>query len=210
MNTITEKQEASSQDRMAHLLALAISLEPLLFEKVLDIATTDELTGAYQQSFFKDGLANELNRAKILRYPLSLLSLSLDPSSDVSADLKHLVCNQALRVATDELKQLSRTTDWVVRSDDSELSLVLPGCPADRLMELGGKLIEQLTPLEVRLADGATYQVEAALGGACHVNGTIDVDQLVELARHARSESQKQNRLVVLQKDPFEFRRNIA
>ncbi|MFP3854979.1 MAG: diguanylate cyclase domain-containing protein, partial [Anaerolineales bacterium] len=188
MKSTTEKQEVSSQDRLAHLLALAISLEPVLFDKVLDIATTDELTGAYQQSFLKDGLANELNRAKVLRYPLSLLSLALEARSEVSEDLRPLVYEQALRMAADELKQLSRTTDWVVRSDDSELFLVLPGCPTGRLKELGRQLAERLSPLEVRLADGTSHQVEAILGGACHFNGSIEVDQLVELTRDARSE----------------------
>jgi diguanylate cyclase (GGDEF)-like protein len=203
-------KEDETQDRLAQLLALAINLEPVLFDKVLDAATIDELTGAYNQSFFHNGLANELNRAQALRYPLGLLLVAAEPPDDASPEAQQMIRDRTLRSAAAEMVVHSRTTDWTSRSDTNELALVLPGCPLTRLEHIGQELYEKITTLEVQLANGMTYLAEVKIGGVCHLQGLTEVDRLLQLAREAQDESHRQSKIIVRSQDHLHWRQGAA
>jgi diguanylate cyclase (GGDEF)-like protein len=202
--------EANTQDRLAKLLALAINLEPVLFDKVLDAATIDELTGAYNQSFFINGLTNELNRSQALSYPLGLLLVSPVAPEDLSDELAELTRDKALRSAAAELVVISRTTDWTARSDDNELALILPGCPVERLRQLGQEIDGLINPMEVRLANGDSYQLELRVGGACHITGAPSVDRILRLAREAQLMSAQEGRVIVRSQEQLRWHQGAA
>lgn len=204
------ENSAQTQERLAKLLALAINLEPILFDKVLQAATVDELTGAYNQSFFHDGLSNELNRAQALRYPLGLLLVSANPAEELSAELADLLRDKGLRSAAAELVVISRTTDWTARSDENELALVLPGCPLERLRQLGEDIAGLINPLEIRLANGENARLEMLVGGACHLAGAPSVERLLKLARQAQQLSAQEGRVVVRSHQQLQWQQGAA
>ncbi|MDX1601350.1 MAG: GGDEF domain-containing protein, partial [Anaerolineales bacterium] len=134
----------STEDRLAHLLALAINLEPMLFEEVVQVATTDNLTGAYKLSFFRTNLKNELKRAHILRYPVGLLLLDVELPDDIEQQYRILAADQALKAVADTVSEELRTTDWLARCGSDEFAVVLPGCPPDQLMDIARRLLSKV------------------------------------------------------------------
>lgn len=181
-----------TEDRLAHLLALAINLEPMLFEEVVQIATTDNLTGAYNLSFFRANLKNELKRAQVLRYPLGLLLLDVELPDDIEQQYRILASDQALQAVATSLSEELRATDWLARCGSDEFAVILPGCPPQQLEDIAHRLLAKATSLAIELPDEQEVQPRAFIGGTVYLSGHPDTEQVVSQAEAARAEARRQ------------------
>ena len=63
------------------------SIENIYHEKMRDLATIDNLTGAYNKKFVTDYVASEFNRCRSLGMPLSIILFDLDHFKKVNPKL---------------------------------------------------------------------------------------------------------------------------
>lgn len=186
------QESNGAQDRLAHLLALAINLEPMLFEEVVEVATTDDLTGAYDLSFFRANLKNELKHAHVMRYPLGLLLLDIEHPDDLEPAYRMTAADQALQAVAKALSQRLRVTDWLARCGSDEFAIVLPGCSPEKLEAIAQRLLEDVTSLTISLPDTRTIKLSALIGGTVYRSGYPDLEQILAEAEAASAEARRQ------------------
>lgn len=201
-----------SEERLAHLLALALNLEPMLYEQVMEIATKDQLTGAYNLAFFRANLENELKRANMLRYPLALLLIDIEPLEGIEQEFQIMASDLALEAVSNVLAGELRVTDWLARSGSEEFALVLPGCPPNQLDRISNKLLDKLTSINIALPNQQEVELQVHLGGSVYVNGRPDADELLNRAEAARVEARSlpEPAPVIQSVDPWARAKNMA
>ncbi len=201
-----------AQDRLAHLLALAINLEPMLFEEVVEVATTDNLTGAYNLSFFHASLKNELKRAHVMQYPLGLLLLEIELPDELEPEYRIMAADQALQAVAQDLEQRLRVTDWLARYGSDEFAIVLPGCPPKELEAIAQRLLGEVTSLTIPLPDPRTIELRAFIGGTVYLSGYPDLEQIIAEAEAAGAEARRHGRngMRIHSVDPWASNQSVA
>ncbi len=164
---MTERR-ATRDDNLAHLLAMAIKTEPILFDQVRHLATRDELTEVFSGSFLLANLANEMRRAQALDYPLGLLLIHVTSPDADPEQYGRLGSDEMLKRAARMIQGSLRGTDWVARSEGDAFAAILPGCSADQLPSIAEKIEHILSNTTFTLPDGLRGAIEARIGGVAY------------------------------------------
>jgi len=129
-NFITKKPITKDDLRMLIMLAnqagLAIE-NSQLYEKTVDLANTDYLTGLWNHGYFQYLLQAELEKARATKTPLSLVMLDIDDFKIYNDALGHQTGDTLLSDLARILKNQSRKIDMVCRYGGEEFTLILPG-----------------------------------------------------------------------------------
>jgi diguanylate cyclase (GGDEF)-like protein len=132
------------------VVALLISSMRHTLRKLELAASLDPLTGLLNSRAFLQQAAAELARSRRYYHPISLAYIDLDDFKTINDTLGHGAGDQALRLAADRLKSITRRTDQIGRLGGDEFAILLPEtgvegarAVADRLSAvqqlLGGK-----------------------------------------------------------------------
>lgn len=175
---------------LGHAASLGID-KSKLFEEVQRLAIVDDLTGAYNRNYFNKSLDNEIIRAKRLGYPIGLLFLDIDNLKEVNDTYGHVAGDQLLMAVVEIMKDHLRETDWVARYGGDEFAVILPGCPADKLLVVADKLMRALTKQTLVTEDGQDMPIRVSMGGAVFPDTVgrsakaIDLLQAADLAERS-------------------------
>ena len=116
--------------RLAELAELAV-VNAHAHSRLLAEATTDELTGLRNQRAFHRHLADEVQRARRYRHPLSLLLLDLDGFKEINDRAGHPTGDRVLAEIARRIEARVRVEAVVARLGGDELGIVLPDCDAE-------------------------------------------------------------------------------
>jgi diguanylate cyclase (GGDEF)-like protein len=121
--TLNERDEKILKQ---YLNQLEISYDKaLLHKRVKDLAIKDGLTGLYNHRFFKERLELEIQTAKRIQHPLSLIFFDIDHFKKYNDINGHPMGDMLLRSIADILKKTSRTTDIPCRYGGEEFVIIL-------------------------------------------------------------------------------------
>lgn len=170
------RENKRTESQLSHLLALAINLEPDLFDEVIQVATRDELTGVYNASFQKAQLANELKRARLLNYPLAAMLFEIQPRESLDDTVRKMIEDKLMGAVADVLSTDLRATDWLARSGLHELTVVLPGCRQAHMEQMGREMLNSIDAIGLETYGDQEVHLQAWVGGAAFVRGYPDLD----------------------------------
>lgn len=109
------------------LMSLVYSLLTLEAQpKYLDVE--DNLTGFYNELFYKRILEKEIDRSKRTFVPLSLIKISIDIFKELEVSQGRTFCDEVIRKVAEAIKATSRLPDYVCRTGDNEFSIILTNC----------------------------------------------------------------------------------
>ena len=121
----------------------------------------DQLTGFYNQLFYKRVLEKEIDRSKRTASPLSVVKISIDKFIEMETALGKSVVDDVIKKVAQLIKQTSRLPDYICRTADNEFSLLLVNCGrkgavirAERLRETLNKENYILAGIRVSLSQG--------------------------------------------------------
>ncbi len=97
----------------------------LLHKKIKDLAIKDGLTELYNHRYFKERLDLEIQTAKRVQHPLSLIFFDIDHFKKYNDINGHPMGDMLLRGIANILKQTSRTTDIPCRYGGEEFCIIL-------------------------------------------------------------------------------------
>ena len=130
----------------ANLTAAAIE-KARLIEKLVDLATTDPLTGvANRREFFING-ENELKRAARFNGNLSVIMLDLDHLKRINDTYGHSIGDLTLKEFARVCRSSIRGIDLVARFGGDEFVILLPETTANQALSFTERLRQQIADL---------------------------------------------------------------
>ncbi len=96
-------------------------------QQLVDIASTDELTGLANRRSLFTRLDLELARARREGYPVALAMLDLDSFKSINDELGHAVGDEVLKLTGGALRKTARPYDITSRLGGEEFVVVMPG-----------------------------------------------------------------------------------
>jgi diguanylate cyclase (GGDEF)-like protein len=129
-------------------------------------ATTDTLTGAYNQRFFHESLGREAARAQRYHTSLSLLMIDLDNFKVVNDTHGHVAGDKVLGQIARILHSCVRKIDLVFRVGGDEFGVVLPATTDEGAEHVANKILEKVRASNILKSLGYKGATTVTIGGA--------------------------------------------
>jgi two-component system cell cycle response regulator len=108
------------------------------------LASTDGLTGVYNQRTFQERLSQEIARADRYSRPLSVLMIDVDHFKVYNDTYGHPQGDIVLQDLARLLQEMSRTSDTVARYGGEEFAIILPETDSVGAQKISQRLCEQV------------------------------------------------------------------
>ncbi len=145
-------------------------------KKYRELAYRDELTGLYNNRYFQEEINKELERARCHEHALSLLFFDIDNFKEINDKFGHLAGDMVLHQVAEQIVQIMRGSDIVVRYGGDEFAVIMPETGREGLEVFAERIrcgIEEL----IIPADQASLQVTISVGGATFNSKNPEIDK---------------------------------
>ncbi len=161
------RADSFNMEDLALIQLLANCSVPILEKARLErLSPFDDLTLAYKEIHLIARLDGNLESARRLQMPVSMIVLGLDRLDVVYKKNDFNVGNQVLRRVADRVRELSHFTSWLVRRGMESFVLVLPDADGAIARQHAMLLRENLEKHPLALPDQAEIQQLASIGVA--------------------------------------------
>lgn len=151
--------------------------------RLLQMATTDPLTGLDNRSQFHARANSELARSRRHKAPVSLILADIDAFKRINDEFGHDAGDQVLKRLADLLRRTLRETDVLARWGGEEFIALLPSSDETAAAQLAERIRQAVASLPIEL-EGRTLQVTLSMGIAeCH--GIDDLQAATQRADRA-------------------------
>ncbi|MBF0254745.1 MAG: GGDEF domain-containing protein, partial [Candidatus Omnitrophica bacterium] len=168
-------------------------------QQLLQSATTDRLTGLYNQAHFKMLLKSEMKSASLM-VPvrnLAVIMMDIDFFKRINDTFGHADGDRVLKTLAAILKSHIRRADIACRYGGEEFILMLPGASADRGYDIAERIRKAIEGREFLLGENETpHQVTASFGTTIF-DGKETPDELVRRVDKALYEAKNSGRNTV-------------
>ena len=174
-----------------------------LRDKLLQVSTTDELTGLHNRKYLHERLEQEISRAKRYGTKLSCLLFDLDFFKVVNDIYGYDWGDVLLRSIADKLKQLIRKEDILTRYGDEEFLLILPNTSEENAFLFAERFRRDIEKMEFIPAGEEERHPITISGGIstypCLENVDEDVNTIIRYAEHALYNAKKRGKNKIVQ-----------
>ncbi|OEF97022.1 diguanylate cyclase [Desulfuribacillus alkaliarsenatis] len=155
----------------------------VLFAELEKIAHTDKLTALASRHYFFINLEQEIQRHKRYDSILSLIIIDLNNFKQINDRYGHLIGDEALKLASQIIKDNIRTTDLAGRLGGDEFVIMLPETGIEQAEEIGERLRESFEQAVLIIGEGNQKVDISASLGASNIN-LLEKDQSIEEVRN--------------------------
>lgn len=173
----------------AKQIEMAITIADL-FQAVREQAVTDALTGLYNRRYFEEALDKEVQRAKRLKQPFSIIGIDLDYLKKINDTYGHNVGDIAIKTIAKVLKANARSVDVSARIGGEEFNVLLPGINSEGAMVAAERIRKSIESVEIETIGHIT----GSLGVATYFEHSENADELLELTDQAMYTSKREGR----------------
>lgn len=154
-------------------------------EKLIELASTDSLTGAMNRRAFLSDAEKLFSLARRFNRPLSILALDADHFKSINDTFGHDAGDQALKCIVETLRSNLRHVDLVSRFGGEEFLVLLPETGADRAWLIAEKLRGMLASVPVVTREKQTIRVTCSIGLSSLCKDTLSLPELLSEADSA-------------------------
>jgi diguanylate cyclase (GGDEF)-like protein len=195
-----QKCQTLSEDELSslHLLSsqLALSLEnSRLHEIAKQLSITDDLTELYNHRYFKQRLAEEIERAKRSKKPLALILLDLDNFKEYNDAFGHLKGDEALEKMGKVFKKISRKTDIPARYGGDEFAIICPETNLKMALKIAERFQKEIS--KIRIKETPSFKFTASVGISLFPKHAQKLEMLAKKADEALFEAKKAGKSMV-------------
>ncbi|XPV70605.1 MAG: diguanylate cyclase [Halarcobacter sp.] len=112
------------------------------------LSNTDVLTGAYNRRFLNDFSKNYFEIVKREKSTLSLLMIDIDDFKHINDQYGHNTGDKILQTLVNEIKELLRENDIIVRFGGDEFLVLLPDVNLENSKIVGNKILKKINKLQ--------------------------------------------------------------
>jgi diguanylate cyclase (GGDEF)-like protein len=162
-------------------------------EKLLQLATTDELTGIANRRYFMDRLNSEFDRAKRYESKYSILMIDIDFFKSINDNYGHKGGDKVLQSAAAVMKKSLRTSDLIGRVGGEEFSVILPETETKAAIFIAERLRSRVEGTVVKHNDEEIL-ITVSIGVSQSRNGDQSVDDIYVRSDSAMYNAKKNGR----------------
>jgi diguanylate cyclase (GGDEF)-like protein/PAS domain S-box-containing protein len=189
------EKSASWLQAFASHAALAIE-NARLFERLEMQAITDNLTGLYNQRYFEEVAAKEIQRSIRYKKPLSLIMMDIDHFKSVNDQFGHRAGDQVLQLIAKTCKNVLRKMDVISRYGGEEFTVLLPETDLGAALLVADRLRESIASTPLVLTEGK-IRVTCSMGVADYQSCPFDMKEFNNCADKALYEAKRAGRNTV-------------
>jgi len=184
---------------LARISQYTIDLEQEIAERqkaqaqLLELATTDSLTGLHNRRYFMESASQELDRARRYQTPLSLLLLDADHFKSVNDRYGHPVGDQALQTLAIIGRRVLREVDLFARIGGEEFAILLPQTDHAAARNVAERLRQAIIDQPIATEDGPLH-LTVSLGLTNLGSAPADLDELLRRADVALYQAKQNGR----------------
>ncbi len=119
-----------------------------LFKEVQRLAVTDGLTGLFNRHKLDEALANEFERARRYKRPLSMVMIDMDGLKTINDTYGHPAGDAALKLVADVIRSHIRRVDMPARFGGDEFVILLPEVELELAVKIAERICEKIRPNE--------------------------------------------------------------
>ncbi len=164
--------------------ALAIERSSL-YQKMSDLATTDDLTHLYNFRFLDQTLDLEIKRCQRYGSCISLIFLDMDHFKLVNDQYGHLMGSQVLVEVAQILRKTLREVDIIARYGGDEFVVVLPETNVETSSRIAHRVRNAIRTHEFLKKEGLSIHLSASFGIAGFPEHAKNKTDLIRLADQA-------------------------
>lgn len=180
-------------------IAVDITIQKVLEEKLRVMATTDELTGLWNRRYFMQAGKHEFERSVRYNTQFSLLMLDLDNFKRVNDNCGHAAGDEALRHIGLLIKKTLREADIPGRIGGEEFGIILPHTDIENAFVLAERLRKNIGGNSID-CDGHNVSVTVSIGATVYHKGFRDFDDMLRIADSALYQAKDNGRNCVVKK----------
>ena len=175
---------------LVHHMAAALS-NALAYSRMVQMATTDGMTGLTNHRTFKERGAEALARANRSGRPLSLIITDIDHFKAVNDTHGHAVGDAVIKGVSGLLQSSARDVDIVARYGGEEFAILLEDCDGEAAAQIAERIRVAIKETSFDGAEGP-FGITLSLGVCEYETGTLS--ELVEESDKALYEAKRGGR----------------
>ena len=169
-----------------------------LYQKMANLAITDDLTKLFNLRYLYRALDIEIKRCRRYNSTFSIIFLDLDSFKLVNDRHGHLYGSKTLVEVASILVNVLRDVDIIARYGGDEFVIVLPHTPVDMALKIAERIKSDINNYQFLREDGLSLRVTASFGVAGYPDHAKDEIELLKLSDQAMymAKSLGKNRVV--------------
>ncbi|MBI5194388.1 MAG: sensor domain-containing diguanylate cyclase [Nitrospirae bacterium] len=170
-----------------------------LYQRMANLAVTDDLTKLFNLRYLYRALNSELKRSRRYNSRFSVIFLDLDSFKLVNDRHGHLAGSKTLVEVAGLLLNALRDVDIISRYGGDEFVIVLPHTPVDVALSIAKRIQEDINNHTFLTDDGLCLRITASFGIAGYPEHAKDEIELLKLSDQAMymAKSLGKNRVVL-------------
>ncbi len=179
--------------RLVDHAALAIEMTTI-YQKMAEIAVTDDLTKLFNTRYLNRTLEIEITRSNRHKSSLSLIFMDIDHFKVINDNYGHLVGSKLLVEVGQILIRSLRTIDIVARYGGDEFVMVLPQTVPGAALSIAERIRKAVEQYVFLKKDGYSLRMTASFGVASYPESAKSKEDLLRLADEAMYRVKNQTR----------------
>lgn len=185
--------------RLLHIIAdlAAVAVEnAVLYQRTVELAITDSLTGLYVHRYFMERLTEEVHRSGGTKSHLSLVMCDIDDFKKYNDEYGHAAGDMVLKGISLIIKKCTQGGDFIARYGGEEFALFLPNQNRQAAFKIAEKIRKEVAGQEFNLRRKKTG-VSVSIGIASFPEDGVMPETLIKEADLAlyRAKQEGKNRV---------------
>jgi len=157
----------------------------LSYEKNMQLAITDPLTGAYNRHYLDQTLPRFFDRSQKNSKPVSIVMIDIDHFKKINDTHGHHAGDQVLQEMVKRVQESVRLFDMVIRLGGEEFAVIMPEAPYPAALQAAERLRQAIANAGFALENGQSLNVTISSGVASAEKGDIPASVLFQRADKA-------------------------